>query len=382
MPLDFGALAWNWLDKLITGLGHAVCGLIAGIATVISAIEYFTNWFAKEIIEKCSDMSNGVWVDIWKNVENVYDKIMLVAAGIFLVYWLMSVIEKSTKDQLHGNELMRTGIELIVGFVLMIYGFNMLKGICQTVIPWGINVVREGMNETTETEDENGNKKKTFSINQVQALALCGINSSTVNEGVATGNQGKEGYSFMDEFGPVDSIGITVDCAQKGDKHANPFQFLGQSVKFIGNAILGVVIELIIALVSIILSIILGALCLSRSIQLVIYTMFAPLAFADTFHQGFINSKCWRFCMKFIGTGLQAGIVYAAAMLGPYVGTAIGQGFNLNGSTSNAARALAQTSMASGLNAIITAIFIIIGQLTGLAIATKASQISSDLMGA
>ena len=69
--------------------------------------------------------------------------------------------------------------------------------------------------------------------------------------------------------------------------------------------------------------IVLGALCLSRSIQILIYAMFAPLAFADTFHNGFINSKCFKFILKVLSVCLQAGIVYAAAILGPKVGSAI-----------------------------------------------------------
>lgn len=442
----------------IFGAGGTIArGLLSGavgIGSVIANMMYFQDWMAQGLIAKFMDMSDAsVWgtmtvhngvpdaTGFWNIALLVYKAVAVVGFGLFLAYWLINVIEKSNQDRLNGNEFARLGIQLIVGMALIIYGPVLMHGISQ-FSGWSINVVIEGMkgnvaeNSPGTAEHSTGNA---YLDNSLQWMGFrkgkgsitsgyCGENQKCDLCYIFAESSSGERYSRTHpKYGYVKNTFLVgsggTSLSEKDLKAAWNDYGIGDAIGKMLMGIIVLVIQALFVLVTVVLLIIIGATALSRSIQIIIYVMFAPLAFADTFHQGFINSKSWRYIQKFLALCIQAGIIYASVILAPKIATTLGNsivGFkdvSMGGSTFEAADetieemltgngtvggAIAggtmETLMGTGavvagtgelavemagslLGAVITAVFNIIGYLTALGLSQKAAQISNDIVG-
>ena len=112
------------------------------IGKIIANMLYFQDELVEIVIRNVTDMSDtNIWGSIsieggqvvgdhlWGMALKVYESLAVIGFGLFLVYWLINVIEKSNQDRLNGNELVRTGLQLIIGTVLIMYGPNLLYGL-------------------------------------------------------------------------------------------------------------------------------------------------------------------------------------------------------------------------------------------------------------
>lgn len=433
-----------WIGEKIFGAGGSIArGLISaavGIGSTIANMTYFQDWMAQGILTKFMDMSDeGVWgtvtivngsvegTEFWATALNVYKAVAIVGFGLFLAYWFINLIEKSNQDRLNGNEFVRLGLQLVVGIALITYGPVLMHGI-STFSGWSINVVLEGMTKSGNNGDGDGLPQHTTgNLYLDNALQWIGFRKGTGS--IAAGNYcGKENkcdlcYIYVDgyernnpRYGYTKNTGL---LGAGGDRYDSDAKFHAWSDYGIGDAIgkilMGVIVLLInafLTLIIIVLLVIISATALSRSIQIIIYVMFAPLAFADTFHQGFINSKSWRYIQKFLALCIQAGIIYASVILAPKIAGTLGNSImspdvpsaeitspmysqsgvpsllpetdednDLVGDIIFGAGEFAVEIAGSVLHVVIVTLFTIIGYLTALGLSQKAAQISNDIIG-
>lgn len=387
------------------------------IGKIIANMLYFQDELVEIVIRNVTDMSDtNIWGSIsieggqvvgdhlWGMALKVYESLAVIGFGLFLVYWLINVIEKSNQDRLNGNELVRTGLQLIIGTVLIMYGPNLLYGLTG-FSQLSIDVVADSTDEYyKETDSGQGNGGTIHStgnlylddalewigfrnpgsdVDSEKNCDLCFIAAYRKNMEMPTVENSDDLDDYVEkvkdaveegtydlyhpEHGYVEYAGIKPHWEKPSAwKHYN----IGSSMGMLVSAVIVLVIQGILFLGMFVILMIVGSIALSRSIQILIYTMFAPLAFADTFHQGFINSKSWRYIQKFIALCIQAGIIFAAIRFAPLVARNIG---DATGKLIN---------LGSFIKMIIMSAFTIMGYLTALGLAQKASQISSDIIGA
>lgn len=364
---------------------------------------------------------------LWGIASNVYKIAAIAGFGLFLAYWLINIIEKSNQDRLNGSEFARLGIQLIVGMAMIMYGPVLMHSVTN-FSNWSINIINEGMElqekkgDTTFADDENNNKNNnknnntsvhsTGNTHMDDALQWIGFRKGTkpINAKnwcgqacdlcyiIVSGAPGQKsltkeeleeiekitavfGEDFIihntyDKTNPISGYVENAYLGYGGNEkiedawaYYNPGEAIGMMLK----AVVVLVIEGFLFIVNLILLVIISATALSRSIQIFLYVMFAPLAFADTFHQGFINSKSWRFIQRFLGLCIQSGIIYASVILAPKVALKIAA------ATSGELPGVGSGSLS---NVVISGLFIAIGYLTALGLSQKAAQISNDIVGA
>lgn len=414
-------------------LARGILGGAVGIAKVIANMLFLQDEIAEGLILKFTDMTDEtIWGTVtleygvvkgeglWEVACNVYQYAAIIGFGLFLAYWLINIIEKSNQDRLNGSEFVRLGLQLLVGMVLMMYGPILLKGVAN-FSNWSIDIVKKGLANEEEAPPPTSGVHSTGNlymddalqwigfrkgINPIQEGAWCGQacdlcyiyvtgHDSNINmEGIKTDLENSytedeltfenikqiletmKSQGLYDKNSPihgyVESVRLGAGGAGKLEKawaYYNPGEAIGMMIK----AIITLVIEALLFIINLILLVMISATALSRTIQIFLYIMFAPLAFADTFNQGFINSKSWRFIQKFIALCIQAGIIYASVVLAPKVALRIGDAVSKD---------LPGVGSGSLLKVVISGLFIAIGYLTALGLSQKASQISNDIVGA
>ena len=456
------------------GAGGYFCrGILQGVLTLCkfcANMLWFKDFLAQGMLMKFCDMSDtNIWgaiemnggtvkgYGLWGAALGIYNSVAIVGFGLFLVYWLINVIEKSNQDRLNGDEFYRLGLQLIIGSLLIMYSPILLYNMTY-IGNWSIGLISENFKVSNKSQDPEGNS--TGNIYMDSAMRWVGFNSKNINTnsvtvttsfdnfenrfddkeeakkwqekasryaelnqksmmGTITVEEAKECIKLYSEIlknVPKDPVGYITFVDIVDNKETWESENIGSAIGKMVMALLVIFVQALFMLITIILLVVIGATALSRSAQILLYLMFAPIAFADTFHQGFINSKSWRFIQKFLALCIQAGIIIAAIFIVPKIAETIGysimhpgesaikfiEGANsemgnnaewnsVGGALSDVSSGLGSlgvsdfalpTSILTGiLGIVIESIFSIIGYFTALGLAQKAGQISNDIVG-
>lgn len=326
-----------FINSLISGMIMTIVGAVMNLITNMQAL---MNYVTTSIISGFCSMSGEAWTGAWDFAKNINEGVAVVGFGLFLTYWLAGIVDKATRDTLEGNELIRSGLELIVGLILITNSFTIMKS-CSKITDWAIEVVSDAFS----TEDDTGDDTTYW---ETTCTLIGGDVGDYFNTSGCFNDDG-----FMTSMPSIDSTNI---------EELRPAKAVG----YLAATLMPLMSYLVTVLVSVAITVLIGAMALSRSIQIIVYCAFAPLAFADTFRDGFINSKAWRYIQKFLALNLQAGIILGCALLAPVVGAALGN--QLAGDIPY-------------LTMIFSIMTTLIAQLTALALAMKSNQIANDIVG-
>jgi len=369
---------------------------------------------------KYMDVMNGPLSSAWQKCEPAYKALAVVGVGLTVMWWLFALIDKLTKDQLTQHMLVRSAIEFITAMVFIIEGFNLFTGLNQV----GYGISKMALNGFTNPDQSNekivlysnigakygsgndyeystlksykrkatGKERKDGKYPEYPLLVNRNKNGDSVGVGFLRLNndllkQEFNGYGWsnlveigdksiidnkhMRDYTSPDKTGIQSGLLKKEIKSeilennsaaqskvtatyaSAPFSIgdikdKTKSLKAGGTA------YAFLNAISI-------AFLAGRTIQLLLYTIFAPIAISDFFSSGGImSSPAVRFMKKYLGVVLQGGVLVLILVISQMASSSI-------------------MEAASGTGDALVARFIL--PITTIGLMAKSSQLTSDVFG-
>lgn len=112
-------------DFIFKGIWNS---LSSGACGVIKAI-YGKTKDGADLVLKYNDLNNSIYNSLWELAKTIYTALAVIGVGLCLMYWLIGIIDKLTKDKLSSYMLIRSFIELIVALTVVVAGFDAFKWI-------------------------------------------------------------------------------------------------------------------------------------------------------------------------------------------------------------------------------------------------------------
>ena len=241
-------------------------GLVQGIegqwSTISNQSDYVKNFVT---------MDSSCYSGIRAYSENAYNLFAAFGFALMLLFWVIALADKLTKDRLNGYELLRSGIELMFGCLLMMEGYKILEAII-------------------DMGDE-----------FASSISGLGVLVNTNNDGSKAGT-----------YSTAYKVFLGVDNAWTSDTHT--WQNLNTSVTFI-NALGGFIESFIMTIFGWVTCGLAISICFGRVIQIAAYMALAPLSMADAFNGGIANSSAIRFLKKFLALCLQVVVILIILIL-------------------------------------------------------------------
>ncbi len=213
--------------------------------------------------------NSSIYSEVWPAVQTLYNALAIIGCSFTILFWVLSIADKLTKDRLTGHELIRSGIEIIIAFMFIVEGFNLFTGI---------------MNFSQNIYDTVAKENPAWSKYKREYAAFFTEESYG----------GKKVSEWTDDL-TWDTGTLSTDCKVHG--------WGGMFSMFVP-----VVKVCLMALVAQIGCMIGVAVMVSRVIQMGVYVVFAPLAIADLFN-GVMNSPGFRYLKKFFAVCLQGATI-------------------------------------------------------------------------
>jgi hypothetical protein len=317
------------LTSLVNGIVDKVSyGIPGSISNAIGAI-FDTEYDLVQAGGGLQDMmgsfinsNSDLYSGLWGNVENAYNAISIIGGSLLILYFFMGIADKLTKDRLTGYELLRSGIELMIALMVVIEGFNLFQGISTLT-----QEIYESLSGITisEWDTPDRNYQAFFKSN----------------------NYGGQNVSDWTDD-------MQWDSETKDDKNCKVHGWGGMTALFIP-----VIEVLLMALVTEVGCLIGVAAMVSRVIQMAVYMIFAPIATADMFHGGALNSQGFRYLKKFFAICLQGAVIYGIIF----------------------ATSALQASFLKSTNLVSNPLFILIPGLIMVIMILKSQQFANDIIG-
>lgn len=282
----------------------------------------------QDVYETFVDPSGAVYTTLWTKVQPVYTALASIGMALLLFYYVLGIADKLTKDRLTGYELLRSGIELIVAMMFVVEGFNMFQGL----MDFSQGIYSEVSKTVSTTEWKTGDRQYELFF-------------KSSNYG------GKDVKDWTDDLSW--DVGKDGSTTSKNSSKVHGWDGLA-------GMLIPVIEVCLMALVSQIGCLIGVAQLVSRVIQMAVYVIMAPLATADMFNGGIMNSAGFRYLKKFLAICLQGVIIYVIIY---------------------ATRVL-QTSLLSA-NTTLTSnpFFVLVPGLIMVTLVLKSQQFANDIMG-
>lgn len=204
-------------------------------------------------------------------VQLVYNDFMVpVALSILIIYFCISMMEKTTNEQFTYEQLFLLLAKLVIGIFVIDKGFDILMKLHQLGIAW--------FNEFVEFAKDNG---MALSNDKIAADKLPKHLQDLWKALTGTDwDKGKE-LTWMQNIKAFFNGGLAI--------------MLGWVVTFIVKIVVYVVAFL-------------------RIMEVYVRTMFAPVAFADFFYNG-LNSTGFRFLKNYLAISLQILVIYGSLLM-------------------------------------------------------------------
>ncbi len=244
------------LDSLLNGFKKPLFGFVSIVKEFIT---YMTGGSVYEQLSQYLDVQNSsIYGNTWSYVTNAYNAMAIVGMGLVILFWYLQIVDMSTKNTLTGHELIRAGISLIVAFCLASEGIKVFEG-------------------------------------------LLAISTDLINTGISTFGSSSTNVDMVDTVF-FEITGVRIDEIMNVSEWGAALGYL--------ILLMGVCIKIIIpAFISLLISTFCIASLIARALQLMIYTVFAPVAMSDLFTGGFMNSSGMKFLKKYLAIGLQGGVI-------------------------------------------------------------------------
>lgn len=327
-------------DGIQKWFAELVMGMVGGVIKIIAQLYYTMAKFASAMITSFSSMSGDAWDTTWTFSETCSEAIAIVAFAMFLIYWLIGFGEKAMKDTFDLNELVKGLFMLAIGTVLVVESRSLLKSLAMFT-DWSLEVVTEAITEGSSEEE----------TTTYWDMACQIVGGGVGDYFDTTGCFDETNPTFMSKSPSIQNVSSETSYVATG---------------YLLSSIFGLLMVIIVFLASCICTIIISAMALSRSMQIILNAAFAPIAFADSYKDGFINSKAWKFIQKYIALNLQAGLILAVATIAPMVGNSIANSIAMD---------------MAGLTGIMTLLASIVAQFSAVALASKTNQVANDIVG-
>lgn len=274
----------------------------------------------QDIFQTYVDPASSLYSSIWTYVKTAHASIAIIGCSLTILFWFLSIVDKLTKDRLTGYELIRSGIEIVVAFMFIVEGFNIFTGL-QAISTDIYNNL-----SSTNIQWDSGSRDYTL---------FFGANKTY---GAANTND----WASLNAW----------DIAQESSSGCRVHGWSGMVAMFI--PLIKVCIMSLGAQVGCIIGV---AVMVSRVIQMGVYMILSPIAIADLFNGGIMNSPGFRFLKKFFAICLQGAVIYVIMMVTMSL----------------------QKSFLSSLNG--NAFMLLVPSLVMISLILKAQQITNDIVG-
>lgn len=253
-------LIFEFVQKILDGLLNGFKKPLFGFVSIVKEfITYMTGSGVYDQLNQYLDVQNSsIYGNTWSYVTNAYNAMAIVGMGLVILFWFLQIVDMSTKNTLTGHEFIRAGISLIVSFALVSEGIKLFEG-------------------------------------------LLAVSTDLINTGMsAFGGSGTSADMVDSVF--LEITGVSINEVMNVSEWGEALGYL--------LLLTGVCIKIIIpAFISLLISTFCIASLIARALQLMIYTVFAPVAMSDLFTGGFMNSSGMKFLKKYLAIGLQGGVI-------------------------------------------------------------------------
>lgn len=265
----------NFFTDAINTVVNTLFGPIKGsLVNLIASLYESSNGGIASEMRNWIDLNGSHYTAVNTYCETIYNVFASVGCGLMILFWLIGIIDKLTKDRLNSYALIRAGIELIFGFAIVMNGSTLCKAIadCGT---WFANKV------TTTTANS--------SISQ-------DIPFGSLVPGLKKMSSGHGNWSL--------TCSASTMISQVNNVGA------GETMGLIFILLIGAILTLVYYLFSQVVFALMLTVCISRAIQFFIYTCLSSIGVAQWFnHGGIMDSSGMQFIKKLLAISLQGGII-------------------------------------------------------------------------
>jgi len=188
----------------------------------------------------------------WTILSDIYDRAILpVGYSLLVLYFLIELMEKTTHENLNFEHFLRLFIKLIVGKILMDNAIDVLAGLL------------------------------------------------AIGNSLATAISEKFGGGFLDGSDNANSQIVNITLLKESASDLNLFESIGVWARLITPQLANMVV---LAMAKVV--------CWSRSIEIVVRAMLAPIAMPDIFSEG-TRGHGFRYLKRFLAVSLQGVIILA-----------------------------------------------------------------------
>lgn len=238
--------------------------------------------------------SNSMYTQFLDLGKAMYDIVAEFGIGLALVYWTAGIIDKLSKDKLSIDTLMRSFIELIVAFAIIVNGFQIFTSASGLGI-WATEKVLT----TTHIEAKSNNTVP-------YDLLAPGIFCNKIHGAIAAIPDGQ----------PVTKENI-VAARRRQIENGGALGFFDGLISlftsfFISGfeGLITMIIAFIVFAATKLMYLWAVTIAISRAIQIVIYTCFAPIGISQWFNRGgMLDSAAMGYIKKYIALVFQAPVL-------------------------------------------------------------------------
>ena len=350
---------------LFAGLADVFGGAAIGLVNIMKLLlrlmtgEIFLGLYSDLI--KVTDPENAFF-GVWSVADTINSAILTFGLGLLIVFWFVDLIDKSTKEQLSAREFVRSFLMFIITAYVMENNM-VIMGFCVDTAAELFDTVSVSL------------LQKDGGIKDI-------VDKITVEIVGQMLPKGEDMYKAALGEITLPSMQFDIMSAEfknwgtlLGDYASQALIWMGFDLKMI----LLIIVLIGAALMSCFIYLYMTSQFIARGIQLTIYAAFTPIAIADIYQNGYMNSSGMRFVKKFFAIALQGLILYAIILFGQlFLVFSLGE----NASTAAAiSKGLGDYAL-GGLD--ITFKFLVFCIATNLALfslAGRSQQMANDIVG-
>lgn len=312
---------------------------VALLKSIKGIVENATQWTFEDISNVWIPFDSSVYGNLSSTAETIFELLAPIGCGLVIVFFFLELINQLAKDNLTGYTLLKSGVQLIFAFGVIMYGYKL----CTTITgigTWFINSVGKSTLKMSTPEVSNFIIIPGLHVPSNEMLDSGFMNSAIDIVGTHPFPAFHASFSWLGEIADW-LLGITsID-----DYAKSLFLLIG--------ALFGVILAVFYWLFMQIIHLILILQCVSRAIQIAIYSAMAPIGIVAWFSGGSITtSTAMRYIKKLIALSIQGGIMGLIMIL-------------------------ATSISADNSNLFLT----FIGPITAIALFGKSNQIANDVCG-
>jgi hypothetical protein len=206
--------------------------------------------------------TNGKFATLWPLVKNIYDVFSVVGVMLVLIYFLMTTMDRTLQQGTSQELFIKSFGELAIALILMVHGYDIMTSFVNLGTAM-LTSVQNGLNGTNGGE------------------SLADLKWQEIKDGAWSG------------------------------KILGSIYYIGKYLSLAIPALLMEIGKLLVMVAA-----------LSRALEIIIYSLFFPLATADIFKNG-MNSSGIRYMKKYLAICLQGAVMVGILISANYINAAL-----------------------------------------------------------